>query len=350
MPAAAWKKLAAWVSQGGRLIALGRLPANSETEFPSQTVTSLANTMFDSNPTEMTILTNAAGGAGILLPPNMEWLLPRIIASLEKPLLSFTPKPASIKYTHRHFPGKDRILIINDDSRPWEGLVSIPFATNLIQINPQTGSQILISPTNSIPLRLGEYESVLLQSAPLPQTERTSWTEQGRPKLSSKSLPATDPVVGRGEFVREIVKPDSPFSNSGLKAWNAHAEITKSKVDVFLFASFRYPTPLNFANAAAIEFETSTPEQQHSATQLLVIVHEKGGGDFLASTGRSLATPGPEKILVPLGAFQLAGWSSDADGHIDWSRVEEIRIGWGGYLGTQGETVDFKFTEPRLLE
>ena len=46
LPQAAWENLARFVRHGGVVIALGALPMNSETEFPSPTVQSLARNVF----------------------------------------------------------------------------------------------------------------------------------------------------------------------------------------------------------------------------------------------------------------------------------------------------------------
>jgi len=81
---------------------------------------------------------------------------------------------------------------------------------------------------------------------------------------------------------------------------------------------------------------------------LLVILQEKGGGDFLASTPRSLGSAGHDRTFIPLSRFQLAGWSKDTDGILDASRIGEIRIGWGGYLGTEGERIQYSLSPPRV--
>jgi hypothetical protein len=90
------------------------------------------------------------------------------------------------------------------------------------------------------------------------------------------------------------------------------------------------------------------PAGQSTPSQILVILHEEGGGDFLAETGRSLAAPGRERTFVALSRFQLAGWSKDADGVLDTKRVGDIRIGWGGYFGAEGEKVQFSVALPQV--
>ncbi len=74
LPLAAWENLAKFVRQGGAVIALGALPANSESEFPSARVQALAKEIFgesgagSSSIREPQSHVNAAGGAGVFLP------------------------------------------------------------------------------------------------------------------------------------------------------------------------------------------------------------------------------------------------------------------------------------------
>jgi hypothetical protein len=49
---------------------------------------------------------------------------------------------------------------------------------------------------------------------------------------------------------------------------------------------------------------------------------------------------------VPLSRFQLAGWSTDTNHQLDLPDITEIRIGWGGYLGCEGERVEFSIAAP----
>jgi hypothetical protein len=94
--------------------------------------------------------------------------------------------------------------------------------------------------------------------------------------------------------------------------------------------------------------DTWVPDGQRTPNELLVILHEREGGDFLASTGRSLGAPGHSRVFVPLNRLQLAGWSKDADGVLDQKHVDEIRVGWGGYLGAEGERVEFSVALPQV--
>jgi hypothetical protein len=154
--------------------------------------------------------------------------------------------------------------------------------------------------------------------------------------------------MGHGEFVRAELISDAVHSGAGSPAWQAAAVLTKGKVDTHLFLQFHYPQPLKLSDADCLAIDTWVPDGQATPSQLLVILHEEGGGDFLAETGRSLAAPGRERTFVALSRFQLAGWSKDADGVLDTKRVSDIRIGWGGYLGAQGEKVQFSVALPQV--
>jgi len=150
-----------------------------------------------------------------------------------------------------------------------------------------------------------------------------------------------------GEFVRAEVGPDAAPATKA-PVWQASAVLTKGKVDTFLFAQFHYAQPLDWSAADFLALETWVPDGQSTPNQLLVILHEQDGGDFVVETGRSLAAPGHERRSIPLSRFQLAGWSTDADGVLDLKRVTDIRIGWGGYLGTEGEEIQFSVALPQV--
>jgi hypothetical protein len=167
--------------------------------------------------------------------------------------------------------------------------------------------------------------------------------------MSMRALPEVEPTVSQGDAVRAELIPDGARSRDGSPAWQALATLTKSNVDAYLFTQFHYPQPLDLSNAVGIAIETWAPDGQSTAGLLLVILHEEGGGDFIAETSRSLATPGREKTFIPLCRFQLASWSNDNDGILDLKRVGDIRIGWGGYIGVENEKIQFSVARPQII-
>jgi len=86
-------------------------------------------------------------------------------------------------------------------------------------------------------------------------------------------------------------------------AWQAAAVLTRGKVDTHLFLQFHYSQPLDLSDADCIAIETWVPDGQPTPSQLLVILHEKRGGDFIAETGRSLSVPGRDCTFVTLSRF-----------------------------------------------
>jgi len=147
--------------------------------------------------------------------------------------------------------------------------------------------------------------------------------------------------------VQGELKAHEAVSNADAPLWKATGRLTKSQVDTFLFARFHYEGALDLSAADCLAVETWTPEGQKTPSQLLIILHEAGGGDFLVETGRSLAAPGRERSYLPWSRFHLAGWSKDADGVLDLKRVSDISVGWGGYLGAEGEQVSFSVAPPQ---
>jgi hypothetical protein len=119
-------------------------------------------------------------------------------------------------------------------------------------------------------------------------------------------------------------------------------------VDTFLFTSFEYPAGIDITGAEGLFFESGVPEGQAMRSQLLMILRETDGSDYIASTGRALSSAGWARSYVPISNFQLAGWSADENGRLDLDALGRVSLGWGGYLGKEGETVEFEFVRPTM--
>jgi alpha-L-rhamnosidase len=347
---AAWENLARFVAQGGVAIALGAWPANSETEFPSARVQALAGKMFGRLTEEPTVVANPGGGAGIFLPPGSESMLAAVIRRFLEPDVTISPARSPVRATRRRVDGHEIFFLINDSSKPWEGEAQFAASGNVERCDPATGRVDLIKPGDRIRLRFQPYGATLFRFAKSLPRERRRLSSGPLPGLVHRSVPAAVPILAKGEFVRGELKPDSRRALDDRPAWRATAVLTKGRTDTFLFARLPCPQPLDLSRAEALGFDTWVPEDQKTGNQLLVILHEKDGGDFLASTGRMLNAPGHERTCIPLTQFQLAGWSKDKDGELDARRVDEVRLGWGGYLGEEGERVEFTFAWPQMVE
>jgi len=352
LPLAAWENLARFVRSGGVVIGLGAMPANSESEFPSARVRELAKEIFGfggvDGSNSRKSHTNAAGGAGIFLPVGLEGLLPLVLDDLLEPDAKVTKAKSPLRVTHRRLDDREVYFLINDSNKPWAGEVSFAANGQGERWDPATGRMTQRVTTSTVKLDLQPYGAAFFRFAAMRPPRQRAIVGGALPNLSLRFVPKIEPSAPRGEFVRGDIAPDAARSRADSPAWRAVARLTKTKVDTHLFVQFRYTQPLDFSDADCLAIETWVPDGQATPNQLLVILHEDGGGDFLAETGRSLAAPGGERSFIPLSRFQLAGWSKDADGVLDLKRVSDIRIGWGGYLGTEGETIQFSVALPQV--
>ncbi len=354
LPLAAWENLAGFVRGGGAVVALGALPANSEGEFPSARVQTLAKEIFgvsglDASPGhEPRSHVNAAGGAGVFLPVGLEGLLSLVLDGLLERDVKAAEGKSPLRVTHRHVEDREVYFVINDSDKSWTGNVTFAAGGQGERWDPATGRMIDHVDSGSVKLDLQPYGAMFFRFTAAGVPQRRAAAGNALPNLSLRPVTKVEPTAPHGEFVRSEITPDALHSRAGAPTWRAVAKLTKSKVDTHLFAQFRYAPALDLSGADCLVIETWIPDGQATPSQLLVILHEEGGGDFIADTGRSLAAPGGERSFVPLSRFQLAGWSKDADGVLDLKRVSDIRIGWGGYLGTEGETVEFSVSLPQI--
>lgn len=351
LPLAAWENLAGFVRGGGVVIALGVLPANSETEFPAERVRALANEMFGhvASAKEPVSHANAAGGAGVFLPEGAESLLPLVLAGILEPDVRVSGRRSPLRVTHRHLEGREVYFVINDSAASWNGRLDFPAIGDGERWDPATGQVVEKVKDRGNPLTLEPYGAALFRFAQARLPQRHPVKDGPLPNLTLRRLARVEPTSPHGEFVNGDIAPDTAHSTDDAPAWQARARLTKSQVDTHLFAQFHYTQPLDLDDADCLDIETWTPLGQAASCQILVILHEAGGGDFIAETGRSLARPGQEHSFVPFSRFQLAGWSRslDADGLLDLKRIEDIRIGWGGHLGTEGEQIQFSVVLPQ---
>jgi hypothetical protein len=351
LPLAAWENLSRFVRSGGVLVAVGALPANSETEFPSARVQAIAAEIFGpvAGATRPQAWGNSAGGGGIFLPAGSTALLPPILSTILEPDVKVKAAGVGspLRATHRRIGGREVYFLINDGDQPWAGQVRLSVDGPGEQCDPATGQITPLPQANAVALDLPGYGGVLFRfpAARLPQ--RFPVRNDVLPSLDLRELPEVPPQVGRGEFVREELTKETSAEDRSRPAWRASATLTKGNVDTFLFLSFPCALPRDLQGPDCLVLDTWVPPGQRTPTQLLVILHEKNGADYLANTGRALGAPGQEQTCVSLNRFQLAGWSSGQQGHLDLARVTEIRIGWGGYLGAEGEKIDFTLAQPR---
>jgi hypothetical protein len=393
LPLAAWRKLAQFVRSGGLVIDLGAEPVNSEREFPCAEALNLAREWRGRDRDRWQA--NRAGGAGIILSAGMSAALPALLESRLEPDVGLVGQGTALRATHREIDGHSVYFLINDSAQPWHGEITLRARGPFERWDPATGSVTSLGDGPRLPLALEPYGAAIVRcGASRPPVAHALGKGSVLPGLSTELLPTTTPTLAHGEFVRGELLPigadagsftGSPddkavvtpgdhdaargrsagFNRPGvanrtvlpdksgvpgwgfMQRWRARATLTRGQVDTFLFVRFILPQPIDLSDADGIIVDSAVPADQRTPTSLLVILHEEGGGDFLANTSRQLGRPGEERAYVPWTRFQLAGWSTDADGVLDLHRVGEVRVGWGGYLGEENEQIEFTLAVPR---
>lgn len=352
LPLAAWRSLLRFVRTGGAAIALGALPANSETEFPSPEVQRIGREIFGEG-TGSRVHVNPSGGAGIYLAPGSESLLQAVLGKVLEPDVAVPPGPHAysgsggpVHATHRRIGNHDVYFLINDSPQPWKGVVRVTGSGPGERWDPSTGSISPLPSGDRISLELPAYGGIFLRFPHARQPKRFRLRTGALPGVTTELLPCGQPQTGKGEFVQAEITREEPPWNSGRAAWRATARLTRSKVDTFLFLNFPFTPPADLGRADGLAVDTWVPSAQHTASELLVILHERDGGQYLARTGRLLSRAGSARSIILFSQFQPAGWAVDPNGKLDLDQIVGISIGWGGYLGTEGEQVEFATAAP----
>ncbi|MFQ6131605.1 MAG: glycosyl hydrolase [Armatimonadota bacterium] len=340
LPEAAWLNLAQFEKAGGVVIAVGARPTNSTRAFPSPRIVELGQKMLGASAEPR--VTWYGEGAGLFLPQSAVAVLPSILSTIIAEDVAVSPSNVPVRVTHRRIEGRDVYFLINDGAQPVEVTVSLTAAGTGEQWDPATGEITPLESRQDIALALGPYEGMLFRFSEARERQRHRPPAAALPGIMVESLPEVQPVIGHGEFVQ------GSLERGGETAWMTRGTLTKSDVDTFLFVGFEYPGTIDLTGAETLVLDTSVPAGQRTPSQVLVILHEQGGANYLASTGRSLAAPGEVQSFVPISRFLLAGWSEDDNGRLDLDKVVRISVGWGGYFGTEGETIQFGLSLPRV--
>jgi hypothetical protein len=350
LPIKAWDNLARFVESGGVLISIGVLPRNSEIEFPSARVVALARKLFEGAGQELAIKSFPKGGQAIFLPAGQTPLLPGMLnRSLENDFQT-RPTRTSLRHTHRQIQGQEVFFVINDGSDLFRGQAAFACKGPGRHWNLATGQAEAIPDPAAVELTMGPYDAALFTFPAASEREVRPLSSDNLARVRTTSLRLSQPLVSHGEFVQGQLNPLASGEQT-QNGWRVTGKLTRSAVDTFLF--LRFPVMnLDLSTADFLSLRTAVPENQHTPAELLLVLQEKSGADYIAHSGRWLGAPGDAKTSIPLHRFQLAGWAKDPNHRLDLSEIAEIRIGWGGYLGTVGETVEFTLEtlETSILE
>lgn len=332
LPLSAWRNVLRFWRRGGVVVALGARPANSELEFPSPEVRQIGDELFGRSG-EAHVNVGRAGGVGVWLPGGTESLLPSAIdAVIEHDVTSVDG--TRIQSAHRRIAGHDVYNVYNDSSSPWSGTLSFRGVGRGERWDPATGQVSALPSNGPSNVALSAYGAVFFRFNGATAPPRKKAAAGALPGLRIDPLPRVEPISGAGGFVQPNVAKIGD-------AWRAKAILTKGGVDTHHFLSFAYSSPLDLRGTAGISVRTSVPNGQLTGPNLIVIVREEDGGDYMAVTSRPLNRAGEVRSVIPWSQFQAAGWSNDPNGRLDIDRIAAINVGWGGYFGTEGQKVEF---------
>lgn len=341
LPGEAWERAESFWRKGGIVIAIGARPANSERAFPSPAVQSMARELFGDGSAPFSV-TNRAGGTGIFLPAGMVSLLPALLDDLIERDADSAVRATAIHTTHRRVDGHDVYFAINDSAQAWSGSLRFPGEGVSEQWNPDTGERSVPTCATNVPLQLGPYGAMLFRARSIAAPKRLSGAGHEPPRFVESTLTVSAPHSGHGEFVRATLTGDA------ATGWTADANLTRSAVDTHLFLSFELSATGALREAHGLVFDTVVPNGQRTPAELLAIVHTRDGGDYLAFTGSFLGETGAQRAYVAFGQFATAGWSK-TEKPLDPAEITAIRIGWGGYFGTEGERIVFTAKPPQAF-
>jgi hypothetical protein len=188
LPLAAWKNLAQFWRSGGVVVALGSVPTNSATEFPSPGVQALGKELFGTGNAPR-CQGNPAGGLAVYLPPQdaIARLVPVLNAILDPQVRAADDTP--VRSTHRQIAGRHVFFLINDGPQPWQGTVSLAATGAGEQLDPATGKITPVAGPANLRLALTPYGGTLFRF-------EKSRTPQRR-KVAPHDVPAAAKCPGR---------------------------------------------------------------------------------------------------------------------------------------------------------
>lgn len=341
LPLEAWEKIERFWENGGIVISLGLLPQNSDRDFPSPDVIKLRHKLFGKEE-KMSIKSNEKNGVAVFLPFGAISLLPALLDRLLERDVELKEPNTSLRVTHRQIKGYEVYFIINDSDKACRQALSFRGKGGEIW-NPADGSVAPLPEEKWIELEFEPYGAIIVLFNEVKIPQKLIFQEISQSFKSSSPI-FSPPTLGCGEFVEGKLKETKLGEEI---AWQIKGKLTKSDVDCYLFVSFLPLSPMDLREAKFLRFPIVVPKKQKSSTNILVVVSDKNGTEYIADTGVILTDYGTREVFVPLYSFQPVPWKETRA--IDWEHITAISIGWGGYYGKEGEEICFTTSSPQLV-
>ena len=155
LPLAAWQRLAALRESGGKILALGARPLNSEVDFPSPEVRRIAGALLEPN---------ASPGAGLCVE---SWDGPALVTVLRQWVgkgLQVTDDASPLRYTHRVRDGQGIVFVINDSDRSFQETLTLPLDGMVERWDPVTGRVEPCGSGQTVHCHFEPYQGVLFRT------------------------------------------------------------------------------------------------------------------------------------------------------------------------------------------
>jgi len=346
----AWERIEQFWREGGVVISLGRLPANTEDAFPSAEVKAFAEKAFGKE-VSCVWTGHDSGGASLFLEEEAVPLLGDFLDLLIERDVETADKETPIRATHRRIDGKEVYFLLNDSREAWAGEVRFcAQGKKQEQWDPATGKKDVLPYLGSLYLGLDPFAGMVFrfEEAKLPEVRSVDGAHSA--SLVDRDLPEPTHRVGKGTHVAlegEVVSKELPAGGNSL---TCTARLTKSEVDTHCFLILDYPSSVDLSRASCLSVERWVPEGQDSRAHFYVILRDAQGVEYIADTGTLMSQSGQKRCVIPMVRFHRAGWSETSDNEFDLSQITSISLGWGGYLGKEGEKISFSVSPPVKIE
>ena len=323
LPLEAAKKLAAFQTAGGLVIALGDRPVNSTTSFPDPEIARLVQ--------NWTCLPNG----------QVALLSDFLSVKYHAPLVQSRGEKGTLRTAHRQTSQGDVFFVMNDSASDWRGAVRLAGDPKVQIWNPRVGLSSFAS--GEIPLELPAYGGVVLTT----ETRVEGRLDLGKtamfnPHLESLSQKPTAITLGKGKFVSG--------SNASLQdGWQrVDTVLTKGGVDTFAFLSHSFPSSPLGTNAKGVGFKVRVPETTGGQATCGVFLMTKDGSQWFARAGISLSEKGESEVSCAFSSFNRHG-KSQSSKELKVEDIVKINFGYGGYYGKEGEKVVFEVSPPHAF-
>ncbi|MBR4170288.1 MAG: hypothetical protein IKR48_01400 [Kiritimatiellae bacterium] len=353
LPLKAWQNLHAFWKAGGAVIALDLPPQNSTDAFPSEEVQSISREIFGSCDwqIETAFRSNTNGGIGVYLTSKQCSLFSHWIDRLLEPHVNVRTEKRKnvIRTTHRRGREGDVFFLINDSEQPWEGTIAFCEEAPMEQWNPVDGSHraVVRNSEGRIPLSFAPYGAVLF-TTPRALTPKRLSTDGEPPNsiLREEPIRETPQKVTLGARQKDLetrleTGTDTSYPHRSV------AKVVTSSVDTFCFTVYRYGKTVIPQDASGLIVSVRVPQRQDYAPNLLVFVTDRQGGRYLANTLHPLSQQGEAKIVLSFTHFVPFG---ETKGELNPQDIVSVEIGWGGYFGTAGETIELETCPPSVYQ